>query len=168
MRVDGTFLAVNGKSNFVGPFTAVTQHDGTFLAVDGFPVVDGNVLAVEGNSNFDGKTPLYRDRPPVLYFYVGKFTEHLLGKNDFNENRLPCCAATNSSPQRGTKLDSQLTTHNFRSLFSVFSNIILIIDFFPSCGTRNISYSSSNGLQSSVDRSTGLQQWSVSSTGLCL
>ena len=27
--------------------------------------------------NFDGKSPLYRDRPPVRYFYVGKITEHL-------------------------------------------------------------------------------------------
>ena len=66
MRVDGKFLAVNGKSNFDGTFTAVTQHDGKFLAVD-------------DNSNFDGKSPLYRDRPPVRYFYVGKFTEHLRG-----------------------------------------------------------------------------------------
>ena len=63
MRVDGKFLAVNGKPNFDGTFTAVTQHDGKFLAVD-------------DNSNFDGKSPLYRDRPPVRYFYVGKFTEH--------------------------------------------------------------------------------------------
>ena len=64
MRVDGKFLAVDGKSNFDGTFTAVTQHDGKFLAVDGFPL-------------FDGKSPLYRDRPPVRYFYVGKITEHL-------------------------------------------------------------------------------------------
>ena len=77
MRVDGKFLAVNGKSNFDGTFTAVTQHDGKFLAVDGFPFFDGKFLAVDGNSNFDGKSPLYRDRPPVRYFYVGKFTEHL-------------------------------------------------------------------------------------------
>ena len=55
----------------------VTQHDGKFLAVDGFPFFDCNFLAVDGNSNFDGKSPLYRDRPPVRYFYVGKFTEHL-------------------------------------------------------------------------------------------
>ena len=66
MRVDGKFLAVNGKSIFDGIFTAVTQHDGKFLAVD-------------GNSNLDGKSPLYRDRPPVRYFYVGKFTEHFPG-----------------------------------------------------------------------------------------
>ena len=79
MRVDSKFLAVNGKSNFDGTFTAVTQHDGKFLAVDGFPFFDGNFLAVDGNSNFDGKSPLYRDRPPVRYFYVGKFTEHLPG-----------------------------------------------------------------------------------------
>ena len=32
----------------------VTQHDGNFLAVDGFPFFDGNVLAVDGKSNFDG------------------------------------------------------------------------------------------------------------------
>ena len=64
MRVDGKLLAVNGKSNFDGTFTAVTQHD-------------GNVLAVDGTSNFDCKSPLHRDRPPVRYFYVGKFTEHL-------------------------------------------------------------------------------------------
>ena len=37
MRVGGKFLAVNGISNFDGTFTAVTQHDGKFLAVDGFP-----------------------------------------------------------------------------------------------------------------------------------
>ena len=48
------FLAVNGKSNFDGTFTAVTQHDGKFLAVDGFRFFDGNFLAVDGNSNFDG------------------------------------------------------------------------------------------------------------------
>ena len=30
----------------------VTQHDGNFLAVDGFPFFDGNVLAVDGKSNF--------------------------------------------------------------------------------------------------------------------
>ena len=76
MRVDGKFLAVNGKSNFDGTFTAVTQHDGKLLAVDGFPFYERNFLAVEGNSNFDRKSPLYRDRPPVRYFYVGKFTEH--------------------------------------------------------------------------------------------
>ena len=77
MRVDGKFLAVHGKSNFDGTFTAVTQHDGKFLAVDGFPFFDGNCLAVDGNSNFHDESPLYRDRPPVRYFYVGKFTEHL-------------------------------------------------------------------------------------------
>ena len=47
------------------------------MAVDGFPFLDGKFLAVDGNSNFDGKSPLYRDRPPVRCFYVGKFTEHL-------------------------------------------------------------------------------------------
>ena len=52
MRVDGKFLAVDGKSNFDGIFTAVTQHDGECLAVDGFPVFDGNFLAVDGNSKF--------------------------------------------------------------------------------------------------------------------
>ena len=31
----------------------VTQHDGNFLAVDGFPFFDGNVLALDGKSNFD-------------------------------------------------------------------------------------------------------------------
>ena len=77
MRVDAKFLAVNGKSNFDGTFTAVTQHDGKLLAVDGFPFYERNFLAVEGNSNFDRKSPLYRDRPPVRYFYVGKITEHL-------------------------------------------------------------------------------------------
>ena len=69
-------MAVDGKSNFDGTFTVVTQHDGKFLAVDGFPFFNGNSLAVEGNSNFDGKSPLYRDRPPVRYVYVGKITEH--------------------------------------------------------------------------------------------
>ena len=75
MEVDGNFLAVNGKSIFDGTFTAVTQHDGTFLAEEGSPFLNGNFLAVDGHSNFDGKSPLYRDRPPVRYFYVGKFTE---------------------------------------------------------------------------------------------
>ena len=58
MRVDGKFLTVSGKSNFDGTFTAVTQHDGKVLAVDGFPFFDGNFLAVDGNSNLDGKSPL--------------------------------------------------------------------------------------------------------------
>ena len=80
MRVDGKFLAVDGKSNFDGTFTAVTQHDGKLLAVDGFPFYERNFLAVEGNSNFDRKSPLYRDRPPVRYFYVGENTEDLPGK----------------------------------------------------------------------------------------
>ena len=52
MRVDGKFLAVDGKSNSDGTFTAVTQHDGKFLAVDGFPFFDGNFLAIDGNSKF--------------------------------------------------------------------------------------------------------------------
>ena len=77
MRVDVKFSAVSGKSIFDGTFTAVTQHDGNFLAVDGFPFFDGNFLAVDGDSNFDGKSPLYRDRPPVRYFYVGNITQHL-------------------------------------------------------------------------------------------
>ena len=33
---DGNFLAVDGKSNFDGIFTAVTQHDGKLPAADGF------------------------------------------------------------------------------------------------------------------------------------
>ena len=49
-----TFLAVDGKSNFDGIFTAVTQHDGRFLVVDGFSFFDGKFLAVDGNSKFDG------------------------------------------------------------------------------------------------------------------
>ena len=36
MRVDGKFWAVDGKSNFDGTFTAVTQHDGNLPAADGF------------------------------------------------------------------------------------------------------------------------------------
>ena len=52
MRVDGKFLAVDGKSYFDGTFTAVTQHDGKLLAVDGFPFFDGNFLAVDGNLKF--------------------------------------------------------------------------------------------------------------------
>ena len=50
MGVDGKFSAVDGKSNFVGTFTAITQHDGKFWAVGGFPFFDGNFLAVDGNS----------------------------------------------------------------------------------------------------------------------
>ena len=49
-----TFLAVDGKSNFDGIFTAVTQHDGRFLVVDGFSFFDGKFLAVDGKLNFDG------------------------------------------------------------------------------------------------------------------
>ena len=52
MRVDGKFLAVDGKPNFDGTFSAVTQHDGKFSAVDSFPFFDGNSLAVDGNSKF--------------------------------------------------------------------------------------------------------------------
>ena len=52
MRVDGKFLAVDGKSNFDGTFTAVTKHNGKFLAVDGCPFFGGNSLAVDGNSKF--------------------------------------------------------------------------------------------------------------------
>ena len=47
-------MAVDGKSNFDGTFTAVTQHDGKFLAVDGFSFFDDKFLAVDGKSNFDG------------------------------------------------------------------------------------------------------------------
>ena len=83
MRVDGTFLAVNGKSNFDGTFTAVTQHDGKFFGGRRFPFYKGNFWGVDGNSNLDGKSPIYRDRPPVRYFYVRKFTDHLSG--NFNE-----------------------------------------------------------------------------------
>ena len=72
MRVDGKFLAVNGKSIFDGTFAAVTQHDGKFFAVDGFLFFDRNVLAVDGNSTFDGKSPVYRDRPPVRYFLMSE------------------------------------------------------------------------------------------------
>ena len=79
MCVDGKVLAVNGKSDFDGAFKAVTQQDGNVLAVDGFPLFDGDFLAVDGNSNFDGKSRLYRDRPPFRYFCVGGITEHLPG-----------------------------------------------------------------------------------------
>ena len=54
MRVDGKFSAVNGKSNYDGTFTAVTQHDGKCLAVDGFSFFDGKFLAVDGKSIFYG------------------------------------------------------------------------------------------------------------------
>ena len=37
-----TVFAVDGKSNFDGIFTAVTQHDGKFSAVDGYSFLDGN------------------------------------------------------------------------------------------------------------------------------
>ena len=47
------------------------------MAINGKSNIDGNFLAVNGNSNLDGTSPLYRDRPPVRCFYVGKFTEHL-------------------------------------------------------------------------------------------
>ena len=81
MRVDGKFLAVDGKSNFDGTFTALTQHDGKFLPVDSFLFFYGNSVVVDGNSNFDGKSPIYRDCPPVRYFYVGKITEQSPEKN---------------------------------------------------------------------------------------
>ena len=38
MRVGGKFLAVDGKSNFDGIFTAVTQHDGKFFGARRFPL----------------------------------------------------------------------------------------------------------------------------------
>ena len=82
MRVDGKFMAVNGKSNFDGTFTAVTPHDGKLLAVDGFPFYDGNFLAADCSSNFDRKSPLYRDRPPVRYFYVGNLPNPKLSNFD--------------------------------------------------------------------------------------
>ena len=49
-----TFLAVDGKTSFDGIFTSVTQHDGTFLVVDGFSFFDVKFLAVDGTSNLDG------------------------------------------------------------------------------------------------------------------
>ena len=39
---------------FDGIFTAVTQHDGKFLAVDDFSFFDGKFLAIDGKSIFDG------------------------------------------------------------------------------------------------------------------
>ena len=68
----------------------------SFWRVDGFPFFDDNFLAVDGNSNFDGKSPLYRDRPPVRYFYVGKFTEHFPEKNDSIRD---CLLYTSPSPR---------------------------------------------------------------------
>ena len=67
MRVDGKFLAVNGKSNFDVTFAAVTQRDGKLLAVDGFSLFCRLHLSVDGNSNFDGKSPLYQDLFCLLY-----------------------------------------------------------------------------------------------------
>ena len=49
-----TFLAVDGESKFDGIFTAVTQHDGKVLAVNGFSFFHGKFLAVDGKSNFAG------------------------------------------------------------------------------------------------------------------
>ena len=48
-------MAVDGKSNFDGIFTAVTQHDGKFLAVDGKSHFDGIFTAVTQHD--DGKLP---------------------------------------------------------------------------------------------------------------
>ena len=116
MRVDVKFSAVNGKSTFDGTFTPVTQHDGNFLAVDGFPFFDGNFLAVDGDSNFDGKSPLYRDRPPVRYFYVGNFTEVLPGIFQYTRQpgRIRNCSDTPQGHMRlTTKLPSlQNRPHN--------------------------------------------------------
>ena len=47
-------MAVDGKTSFDGIFTSVTQHDGKFLVVDGFPFFDVKFLAVDGTSNLDG------------------------------------------------------------------------------------------------------------------
>ena len=44
----------DGKTNFDGIFTAVTQHDGKVLAVNGFSFFHGKFLAVDGKSNLDG------------------------------------------------------------------------------------------------------------------
>ena len=124
MRADGKFLAVNGKPNFDGTFTAVRQHDGKFLAVDGFPFFDGNFLAVDGNSNFDGKSPLYRHRPPVRYFYVGKFTEHL------PEFFLPKRGLTNT-PRRRCLADGQLSSLYLTSpSFSSFGAACAMLCYF--------------------------------------
>ena len=47
-------MAVEGKSNFDGIFTAVTQHDGKFLAVDGKSNFDDISTAV---TQQDGTLP---------------------------------------------------------------------------------------------------------------
>ena len=47
-------MAVDGKSNFDGIFTAVTQHDGEVLAVDDKSNFDGIFTAV---TQHDGKLP---------------------------------------------------------------------------------------------------------------
>ena len=52
MRVDGKFLAVNGKSNFDGTFTAGTQHDGKVFGGRRFSLFDGNFLAVDQFGTF--------------------------------------------------------------------------------------------------------------------
>ena len=100
MRVDGKLLAVNGKSNFDGTFTAVNQHD-------------GNVLAVDGTSNFDCKSPLHRDRPPVRYFYVGKFTEHLPGifREELNQSYSSVAYCMHATKEEG--ISAQKYTKRF-------------------------------------------------------
>ena len=66
----------------------VTQHDGTFLAVDGFLFFDVNVLAVDGKSNFDGIfTAVTQHDGKVLAidgfsFFDGKFLA-VDGKSNF-------------------------------------------------------------------------------------
>ena len=101
MRVDGKFLAVDGKSNFDGTFTAVTQHDGKFLAVDGFPLFDGNFLAVDGNSKFKFLTV---SRP-----YTG--TVHQFGT--FMSEKLPN-TSLKISPRRNS--NSRTNTSSIRGL----------------------------------------------------
>ena len=67
-----TFSAVDGKSNFDGIFTPVTQHDGKFLAVDGFSYFDGKFLAVDGKSNFDGIFTAVTRHDGTRYVFGGR------------------------------------------------------------------------------------------------
>ena len=47
---DGKFLAVDGKSNFDGIFTAVTQHDGRLPAEDGFRFLGAAISGLMPNT----------------------------------------------------------------------------------------------------------------------
>ena len=55
------------------------------MAVGGLSFFDGNEFGGYGSSKYDGKSPQYRDRPPVRYFHVGNLPNTPLknGNNNY-------------------------------------------------------------------------------------